>query len=719
MTAPERAEAAADFVDSKLNRKDGGHMIRVAFDIGGTFTDFVLHDGRSGRTITGKVPTTPQDPSIAVVAGLRELLASAEIDGGDLVAVLHATTVATNAVLERKGAPTGLITTEGFRDVLLIGRQKRYETYDLYIDKPKPLVQRRHIVEVRERVAADGTVVTPLDMASVDRAIDAMVAAGRETVGVALLHAYANPEHERQVGERFRQRAPGIAVSLSSQVSPKFREYERTSTTVTNAYVMPMVDRYLKHLEATLAEIGCRDRLLIMQSNAGLASPGVARDFPVRIIESGPAAGILMCAEVAKSIGRKDVVTFDMGGTTAKLGAIDNGTPAIMPTFEVDLVRARRGSGLPLNVPAVEMQEIGSGGGSIARVEKGMITVGPDSAGAVPGPMCYGRGGTLPTITDANVVLGYISPDRFNAGTMTLEVAAAIAGIETHIARPLGISVKEAAWGVHMIATTNMENALRLVSVERGRDPRNYAMVAFGGAGPLHAARLARRSGVPQVVVPNGAGVGSAIGLLQATPRIDVSTTRVLRLDAPDVLSAIADLYRKLEAQARSEIARVGQSGEPQWSRYAQMRYVGQGFEIHVELPGDTLDADYPEKVLAAFQEAYLRKNKFVDEQGVVEGVDWTLVATKARQGDVGIRVDEWSASTVSTIATRDAWFPEAGGLVLTRILDRAALADGAPLAGPAIIDDAHCTIVVPPGDTARMNAEGHIIIDIAREDCA
>ena len=691
-------------------------MIRVAFDIGGTFTDFVLHDSRSNRTITGKVPTTPQDPSIGVVSGLNDILASARIGGGDLAAVLHATTVATNSVLERKGAATGLITTEGFRDVLLIGRQKRYETYDLYIDKPKPLVQRRHIAEVRERVAADGSVVTALDMASVDRAIDAMLAAGRESIAVVLLHAYANPDHERQIAERIRARAPGVALSLSSDVSPKFREYERTSTTVTNAYVVPIVDRYLRHLEATLGEIGCRDRLLIMQSNAGLASPGMARDFPVRVIESGPAAGILMCAEVAKSIGRKDVVTFDMGGTTAKLGAIDNGTPAIMPTFEVDLVRARRGSGLPLNVPAVEMQEIGAGGGSIARVEKGMIAVGPDSAGAVPGPICYGKGGTLPTITDANVVLGYISPDRFNAGTMTLDVAGATAGIDAHVARPLGLSVHEAAWGVHMIATTNMENALRLVSVERGRDPRNYAMVAFGGAGPLHAARLARRSGIPQVVVPNGAGVGSAIGLLQATPRIDVSTTRVLRLDAADAPKAIEELYRQLEEQARAEIARVGQSGEPQWSRYAQMRYVGQGFEIHVDLPGGGIDGDYPAKVIEAFRQAYLRKNKFVDEQGVVEGVDWTLVATHPRQGDVDIRMTETAARPAGSAVTRKAWFPEAGGLVDTRVLDRAALADGASFAGPAIIDDPYCTIVVPPGDTVHMNAEGHIIIDIARE---
>ncbi len=691
-------------------------MIRVAFDIGGTFTDFVLHDSRSNRTITGKVPTTPDDPSVAVEAGLRDILASAGIGGGDLAAVLHATTVATNAVLERKGAATGLITTEGFRDVLLIGRQKRYETYDLYINKPVPLVRRRHIFEVRERVAADGSVVTPLDMESVDRVIDALLAAGRQSIAIALLHAYANPEHEQRIADRLRQKAPGIAVTLSSDVSPKFREYERTSTAVTNAYVMPIMDRYLMRLEATLADLGCHDRLLIMQSNAGLASPAMARDYPVRVIESGPAAGILMCAEVARSIGRTDVVTFDMGGTTAKLGAIDNGTPAIMPTFEVDLVRSRRGSGLPLNLPAVEMQEIGAGGGSIARVEKGMIAVGPDSAGAVPGPIGYRKGGTRPTITDANVVLGYISPDRFNAGTMTLDVAAATEGLETHVARPLGISVAEAAWGVHMIATTNMENALRLVSVERGRDPRNYAMVAFGGAGPLHAARLARRAGVPQVVVPNGAGVGSAIGLLQAAPRIDVSTTRVIRLDGKDAQTSLDQLYRQLEVQARNEIGRVGQGGEPQWSRYAQMRYVGQGFEIHVELPDGAIDASYPGKVIEAFRQAYLRKNKFVDDQGIVEGVDWTLVATHARHGNVDIRMAESGAGRGAPVVMRKAWFPEAGGFTDTRVLDRAALSGAAPFAGPVIIDDPYCTIVVPPGDTVHMNDAGHIIIDIDPE---
>jgi N-methylhydantoinase A len=689
-------------------------MIRVAFDIGGTFTDFVLHDDRSGEALALKVPTTPDDPSVGVIAGLNEILG--QRSGSDIAGMLHATTVATNAVLERKGAATGLITTEGFRDVLIIGRQKRYETYDLYINKPVPLVRRRHIAEVRERMAADGSVVMALDIASVDHAIQAMIAAGRQTVAVALLHAYANPEHERRIRDRFNELAPGIAVSISSEISPKFREYERTSTTVTNAYVMPLVDRYLKGLETALAERGISERLLIMQSNGGLVSPGIARDFPVRIIESGPAAGILMCADVGRSLGRDHLVTFDMGGTTAKLGAIDNGTPAIMPTFEVDLVRHKRGSGLPINVPAVEMLEIGAGGGSIARVEKGMIAVGPDSAGAVPGPICYGRGGNQPTITDANVVLGYISPDWFNAGAIKLDPDRAAAGIQRDIAEPLGISVLEAAWGIHLIATTNMENALRLVSVERGRDPRNYAMIAFGGAGPIHAARLARRVGVPTVIIPHGAGVGSAIGLLRATPRIDVTATRVLKLDDANTADRLASLYISLERQARDEIGRIGSSEDVIWSRYAQMRYAGQGFEIHVDLPDGPIDASYPEKVIEAFRRAYLRKNKFLDQEGKAEGVDWTLVASHRPKSSGAIRVSAGSDATRRSSA-RMVWFPEARGLVETRILTRGDLAGGVRISGPAIIGDPDCTVVVPPGDEVSLSPEGHVVIDIAKEN--
>ncbi len=687
-------------------------MIRVAFDIGGTFTDFVLHNSTNGDTLSLKVPTTPVDPSRAVIASLQQLLQSAGVEGEKIDLILHATTVATNAVLERKGAPTGLITTEGFRDVLIIGRQKRYETYDLYIDKARPLVQRRHIAEVVERLAPDGAVVTPLDDASIDRAIDVMVAADRQTIAVSLLHSYACPVHEQRVRAKIAARMPAISVSLSSEVSSKIREYERTSTTVTNAYVKPLVDCYLHNLEEALRDRGFNKQLFVMQSSGGLTTPALAREFPVRIIESGPAAGILMSAIVGKSEGRADVITFDMGGTTAKLGAIDGGKPAVMPSFEIDLVRFKKSSGLPINVPALEMVEIGAGGGSIARANKGMIAVGPDSAGADPGPICYGFGGSEPTVTDANVVLGYISPNWFNAGALRLDVNAAAAGIKRKVGDPLGISTEAAAWGIHLIATSTMENALRLVSVERGRDPRRYAMVAFGGAGPLHAARMARSIGIPTVIIPYGAGVGSAIGLLEAEPRIDVTVTKVIRL-AFDSTSDIASIYRVLETQALAGLERSGQVGKPQWSRYAQMRYAGQGFEVHVDLPVDPIEGTYAARAIEAFNAAYLRKHRFLDPEGVIEVVDWSLVgAISSPKGHTGL--GNGTGHTTTRSGTRRAWFPEAGGYVETLVLDRKALKSCGEIKGPAIVEDPDSTAIILPGDVARMSSAGNIMVDIA-----
>jgi N-methylhydantoinase A len=696
-------------------------MIRVAFDIGGTFTDFVLHDDL-GATHFLKVPSTPRDPSEAVMRGLETLLARAGIDAGAVGGILHATTVATNAVLERKGAPTGLITTEGFRDVLIIGRQKRYETYDLYINKPAPLVQRRHIAEVDERMNFDGSVVTELDAASVDRAIDEMVASGRETVAVALLHAYANPAHEQTIRARIAERAPHLSVSISSEVSPKFREYERTNTTVANAYVKPIVSRYIGNLEQALAARGFQNELFVMQSSGGLVSTDIARDYPIRIIESGPAAGVLMGATVGTSEAVDHVITFDMGGTTAKLGAVDGGVPAIMPSFEIGHVRYKKGSGLPVNIPAVELLEIGAGGGSIAAVEMGMIVVGPESAGADPGPICYGQGGTRPTITDANVVLGYIAPDWFNAGAMTLDAEAARAGIASEIGAPLGLEAAAAAWGIHLVATAAMENAMRIVSVEQGRDPRRYAMVAFGGAGPLHAARLARLIGIPKVIVPHGAGVGSAIGLLEAAPRIDVSATRVMQLDN-NAFKAIAEVYDGLQARAVGDVQRLGATAEPVWSRHAYMRYVGQGFEVHVDLPAGPIGAGYGEAAIDAFNRAYQRKHKFLDPDAVIEAVDWTLVATVPAEdrgaGGIGIGQggDEPADERRIRPLTRMAWFPEAGGYTETRILTRRDLVDGVVIAGPAIIEDPDSTTVVLPGDLARISAAGHLIIEIFLEN--
>ncbi|MFP6758582.1 MAG: hydantoinase/oxoprolinase family protein, partial [Alphaproteobacteria bacterium] len=614
--------------------------------------------------------------------------------------------------IERKGAATALLTTRGFRDVLLIGRQKRYETYDLYMDKPAPLVRRRDIFEIDERMTFEGKVLRAPDADSVELAIDRLLAGNYEAVAVSLLHAYANPAHERAVRDRLAARAPRLSVSLSSDVSPKFREYERTSTTVANSYIKPAVARYLGRLQEALAARGFRNELFIMQSNGGLVSTGFAREYPIRIVESGPAAGVLMCAKVAAEEGSSRVITFDMGGTTAKLGAIDDGSPAIMPSFEVDSVHSRPGSGLPISLPAVELLEIGAGGGSIAYTEMGIIRVGPQSAGAEPGPMCYGQGGARPTVTDANLVLGYLNPDYFNGGAMRLDRAAAEAGIARVIGDPLGLATGVAAWGIHTVANANMEQAMRIMSLERGRDPRRYALVAFGGAGPLHASRLARALAIARVIVPHGAGVGSAIGLLRAEPRIDVSQTRVMTLDE-SAAPAIAAIYAELEDQARADLSRLGMAGAPHWSRFAYMRYAGQGYEVRTDLPDGDIAGDYAARAMAMFHDAYERQYRYRDPDAGVEAVDWVLVARLpvVRNGAT-IRFTG-DAGATRPPARRNAYFPESGGYCEVSVIDRATMAVGEAVPGPVLIEEADSTTVVLPGDRAALSPRGHLVLEI------
>ena len=693
-------------------------MIRVAFDIGGTFTDFVLQDTSKGFAYFLKVPSTPSNPGDAVLAGLEKLLDDAQLAANSVDTLLHATTIATNAILERKGAATGLITTQGFRDILIIGRQKRYETYDLHINKPEPLVQRRNITEVAERTDYDGSISTPLDITSLDKAVAKMLSSNLEAIAISLIHSYANPKHEKVIRDRILEKEPNLSVSISSEISPKFREYERTNTTVANAYVRPIVDRYIAALETTLAERNFKNDLFVMQSSGGLVSAKIARDYPIRIIESGPAAGVLMGGIVGKSIGERHVITFDMGGTTAKLGAVDDDTPAITPTFEVGHIRYKKGSGLPINVPAVELLEIGAGGGSIAKIELGMIAIGPESAGADPGPICYGKGGTQPTITDANAVLGYISGDWFNAGEMQLDIKAARSGIFENIAKPLGLTLEQAAWGIHMVATNNMENALRIVSVERGRDPRTYAMVAFGGAGPLHASRLARGIGIPKVVIPAGAGVGSAIGLLEAEPRIDVSTTRVLKI-SPEVSSTIQSIFNSLEKRANEDMERLAVSGVTKWSRYAYMRYVGQGFEVMVHLPSDKIDEKYAESIISAFNSAYLKKHKFLDKDAVIEAVDWSLVATIQEKRTKTSIYNSLLSGKPREKTSRQVFFPEVGGFVQTTIIDRRSLSAHDTVTGPAVIEDPDSTTVILPDDKATIHERGHLVIEVTQKKLA
>lgn len=688
-------------------------QIRLSFDIGGTFTDFVLQDPERGRIRFWKTLSTPHAPEKAVVRGVKELLAAEGVNPADVGMVLHATTVATNAILERKGSKTAMITTEGFRDVLLLGRQKRYSTYNMHLAKPDPLIKRRDIFELSERVYLRGHEARAPEQAEIDALLTRIAEAGYEAVAVCLLHSYADPSHERLIRTRAEALGLELVLSLSSDVSPRYREYERSSTVTANAYVKPIVARYVDRLEKALKAEGLTADLYIMQSNGGLVSPELAADFPVRIVESGPAAGVLMCRAVGAEEGIKDLLTFDMGGTTAKLGAIDNGEPAILPTFEVDQVQYTKGSGLPLNISAIELLEIGAGGGSIATPHLGGIRIGPESAGSEPGPACYGNGGTKPTVTDANLVLGYLNPGTFNGGNMSLDLEAAREAIRLHLAEPLGLSIEEAALGIHLMATANMERALRIVSVERGRDPRDYTLVGFGGAGPVHAARLARALHVPQLILPRGAGVGSAVGLLAADPKVDYAMTCPVRL-AEGAGATVKALRDDLRAKADADLDRLAANGARRHRLMASLRYVGQGYEISVEMPDPDLpEAEFLEAACARFGAAYAKTYGYHDPARPIEAIDWSFEAVMPI--GAGLNAPDRLGEGDSRIGTRKGWF-ETTGPVETAIHDRYRMVPGTPVIGPCVIEEAETTILLLPGDRAEISSCGNLVITIDAE---
>jgi N-methylhydantoinase A len=683
---------------------------RVGFDVGGTFTDFVLQ-GSAGELHTAKRLTTYPDPSEACLAGLDELVERAGIGWPQLAQAVHGTTLGSNIVIERKARGIGLLTTRGFRDVLIIGREKRYQVYDLQIEKPAPLIPRRLIGEVTERVLADGSVREPLDEDDARRAIRALVARGVTTLAVCLLHAYLNPAHEKRLAELAAEEAPDVVVTLSHEVSPTFREYERTSTTVVNAYVMSAVRAYLQGLQAALRERGYRGRLFVMQSSGGVATADAMERYPVRMIESGPAAGALMAAFYGELTGQRDLIAFDMGGTTAKLCLIENGRPYTTTAFELHRVNNAPGSGLPMNIQAIDLVEIGAGGGSIAKAALGVIAVGPESASSTPGPVCYGRGGREPTVTDANLVLGYLNPEYFAGGSMKLDVGAATRAIEQRLARPLGLEVEEAAWGVHTIVTTNMELATRVVSIERGRDPRGLTFVAFGGSGPVHGCRLAQALGIPRVILPAAAGVTAAIGLLAAEVKFDVARTFVRRLDALDPADLTA-MYDDMAAQAVDVVRQSAVTSELALLRSADARYLGQGYELTVPVPAGRLDAAALAAVRRSFDEIYAARYGYSSPGEPVEIVTWKLSAVGGTP-----RVNLAKASTIARAdarkGQRPAYFPERGGFVDTPVYDRYRLIAGATIAGPAIIEERESTTVLPPGAHATVDAHASLIVTL------
>ena len=683
---------------------------RVGFDVGGTFTDFVLQ-APSGELTTAKRLTTYPDPSAACLEGLDELAERAGVPWAELVQAVHGTTLGSNVVIERKARGVGLLTTRGFRDVLIIGREKRYQVYDLQIEKPPPLVPRRLIGEVTERVLADGSVRTPLDEADARRAIRELTARGVTTLAVCLLHAYLNPEHEKRLAALAAEEAPQLTVTLSHEVSPTFREYERSSTTVVNAYVMTAVRAYLKGLQAALGARGYRGRLFVMQSSGGVATAEAMERYPVRMIESGPAAGALMAAVYGELTGHRDLIAFDMGGTTAKLALIENGRPFTTTAFELHRVNNAPGSGLPMNIQAIDLVEIGAGGGSIARAALGVIAVGPQSASSTPGPVCYGRGGTEPTVTDANLALGYLNPEYFAGGSMRLHLGAAARAIEERVGRPLGLSLEDAAWGIHTIVNTNMELATRVVSIERGRDPRALTLVAFGGCGPVHGCRLAQALGIPRLILPAAAGVTAAIGLLAAEVRFDVARTYVRRLDALEP-ARLDTMYAEMATQALDVVRELAAAGAITVTRSVDARYVGQGFELTVPVPSGRLDAAALARVRASFDEIYAARYGYAQPHEPVEVVTWKLSA-------VGGAPRVTLAKAASTPAAgglkgrRRAYFPEAGGWVDCPIYDRYKLAAGLQLAGPAIVEERESTSVLPPDVVATVDEYANLIVEL------
>ena len=558
--------------------------VRLGVDIGGTFTDVALEAG--SRRFTAKTLTTPHSPEEGVLVALRSVIAEAGVTPGQVQIVIHGTTLATNALIERKGAKTALLTTEGFRDVVEIRHENRFEQYDVNIDLPPPLVPRRLRLPIRERIDAQGNVLVPLDEASVARAIEALTAQGVEAVAVGLLHSFTNPEHERRVGDAVAQALPDVAVTLSSDVSPEMREYERFSTACANAYLQPLIGRYLARLESELKRAGFACPMLLMTSGGGITSTETAIRFPVRLVESGPAGGAIFAACIARQNGLDHVVSFDMGGTTAKICLIDKAQPQTARAFEVARIyRFLKGSGLPLRIPVIEMVEIGAGGGSIARVDTlGRIVVGPDSAGSEPGPVCYGRGGAEPTVTDADLVLGRIDPATFSGGKMALDVEGAKHATAERVAAPLKLSPEHGALGISEIVDENMANAARVHAIESGKDLRTRTLIAFGGAAPLHAARVAEKLGIGRVLVPPNAGVGSAVGLLRAPVAYEVVRGRLMRLDSFDA-GAANRLFAEMRAEAEAIVRRGAPDAALSEQRSAFMRYRGQGHEIAVKLP--------------------------------------------------------------------------------------------------------------------------------------
>ena len=691
---------------------------RLGVDIGGTFTDATLIDESSGDVRICKVSSTPDDPSRGFVEAVERILGEAEVSPGDVGYVVHGTTIATNSIIEGKLAPTGFITTEGFRDMLEIARQIRPSLYDIHFEKPRPLVPRQRCFGVPERLDARGEVIVPLNDDALRRAAQTLHDDGVESLAICFLHSYVNDVHERRAGEVLKEFLPGLRVSLSSDVAPEFREYFRASTTIINAGIQPIVARYLDRIERRLREIGLMAELLIMQSSGGVFSFSAAAEKPVYMVESGPAAGVIATSYLGETLGEKNLISFDVGGTTAKTGLIRNGAPGVTREYEVGSAarsaeHGAKASGYPIRTTVIDLVEIGAGGGSIAWVDGGgVLRVGPQSAGADPGPACYDSGGNEPTITDANLVLGRIDPHSFLGGQIQLNEKASRSVIDEKCARPLKMDIVEVAHGIVEIANAAMTSALRRISVQRGYDPRDFVLVGFGGAGPLHANRLADELEIPKVLIPMSPGIFSAMGLLVTDLKHDYSATHVGRLDDV-VCDDLANEFGALEAQGRSALERDRvNSDHMRFLRKMDLRYVGQSYELTLAIEETEVSRDGIERLSGRFHHEHERAYGFSAPGEPIELVNLRLSAV----GSIAkprLRECELGDGDIAEaqIATRLVYFAESGGFVECPVYERHKLGAGARIEGPAIVAEMDSTTLIHPDYQGCVDVCGNLLI--------
>jgi N-methylhydantoinase A len=684
-------------------------MARLGVDIGGTFTDVVLE--RAGQIFSAKVLTTHQAPEEAIVEGMVKVCATAGIAPSAIEQIIHGTTLATNALIERRGAKTALITTEGFRDVIEMRTESRFEQYDLNLTLPAPLLPRNRRYIVRERMDARGQVLIALDEGEVRAIGQDLRTAGYDSIAIGLLHSYANPSHERQIRDILTGILPGVTFSLSSEVSPQMREYERFNTTIANAYIKPLMKGYLDRLGRVLAGAGAESPIFLMHSGGGIISLESAAEFPVRLVESGPAGGAVFAAELAARHGLRKVLSFDMGGTTAKICLIRDHTPKTARVFEVARsYRFKKGSGMPISIPVIDMVEIGAGGGSLARVDgMGQIRVGPESAGSEPGPACYGRGGDRPAVTDADLVLGKLDAASFAGGTMPLDYGRAVYALTDEIGDALDMHHAEAAWGLSEVVDETMANAARVHAVENGEDLAEYTMIAFGGAAPLHAARLCEKLGIGRCLVPSGAGVGSAIGFLHAPFGFEATRSHFMRLTDFDPATVRA-IFQALEQEATGFVRTCDATAKIEAAFKVYMRYSGQGWEIPVEISAAEAQAATPAIFLAAFEAAYSTLFARTVAGMDVEITLWSVNAHTPQQMPEPARPVTPQPAPPAT--GERALFDCAGGDFQTAAIHpRKSLAEGATLSGPALITEDETTIIVPASRSAMVLSDGSIAV--------